>query len=517
GNTGAVKSHVSSPTYPNDFYDYVSLYDTLVAQASRVEEGDFIFTRTRHLGNKTGVVEVPDSVKTIFRDLHSVAIDTLTYRDLWIMFARKGFPAETREWVESPGTVNEILRDTTLVFSFGRGSTQSPPVGPAQAWASFGWERQFDTGSSSIVADVLSADEEAALVTGVTTDGDTDLSFIDPFSHSAIALQAAFVDSTNSGTPQLTNWYVEYTPVAELALDPLQSGLSADTLQEGRGLSISSTIENLSDEVAGLSRVEYYLTTSTNERRFLDADTLSNLDGRVSVSKDFSVDTRGLTGDNSLEVRLSQPGLVEPISFNNVLVWPFRVLRDTEAPTLDVLIDGEIFPPDPDPVVNLQDPALPFVPLNPVIEIVINDENEFLPLGQDTTIVRVRLDGREIPASELTFSPPKRQGDRATIQFSPELPSTDTTHTVIVEAFDITGNAAPDNPYQVHFRTQTFLEVEDAYPYPNPMSSSTVFAFRLRGADTFSLDDFRLRIYTINGQLIREFDLIEDPSSLESG
>ncbi|NNE46741.1 MAG: hypothetical protein HKN37_08780, partial [Rhodothermales bacterium] len=516
GKTGALKSHTSAATYPNDFFDDIAAYDTLAAQASRIVDGDHVFVRTRHLGNKTGLVEIPDSIKTIFRDLHSVAIDTLTYRDVWIMFSRKGFPAETREWVP-PVSVNEIVRDTVLQFTFGRGATATPAIGPAQEWKSFGWDRESMSPSSRVTLDIVSVNSDQVLFAGIEPSDDVDLASIDPTDHPYLALRGNFLDSTNTGTPQLQQWHVEYTPVAELALDPLMSSIAPDTVREGQTIDVSSAVENLSDLAALSTHVDYFLTTASNQRLHLGTDTLSALTGREASAAALVVDTRGLVGDNNLEVRLSQPGYVEPILFNNVLVWPFHVQRDTQAPTVEVLIDGDVFPPDPDPVVNLQDPALPFVALAPTVEIFVNDENEFLSLQGDTTIVRVYLDGKEIPAADLSFGPGKRQSDRATIRFSPDLPASDTTHTIIVEAFDATGNPASDNPYQVHFRTQTFVEVERVYPYPNPMSSSTVFAFRLLGADAFSIDDFRLRIYTINGQLVREFDLIEDPSTLESG
>jgi hypothetical protein len=454
GNTGAVKSHTSAATYPNDFFDDIAAYDTLAAQASRIVDGDHVFVRTRHLGNKTGLVEIPDSIKTIFRDLHSVAIDTLTYRDVWIMFSRKGFPAETREWVP-PVIVNEILRDTVLQFTFGRGATATPAIGPAQEWKSFGWDQETMGPSSRVTLDIVSVSSDQVLFSGIEPNGDVDLASIDPTEHPYLALRGNFLDSTNTGAPQLQQWHVEYTPVAELALDPLVSSIAPDTVREGQTIDVSSAVENLSDLAALSTHVDYFLTTASNQRLHLGTDTLSALTGREVSGAVLVVDTRGLVGDNNLEVRLSQPGYVEPILFNNVLVWPFHVQRDTQAPTVEVLIDGDVFPPDPDPVVNLQDPSLPFVALAPTVEIFVNDENEFLSLQGDTTIVRVYLDGKEIPAADLSFGPGKRQSDRAAIQFSPDLPASDTTHTIIVEAFDATGNPASDSSALTRFLSMT--------------------------------------------------------------
>ena len=49
------------------------------------------------------------------------------------------------------------------------------------------------------------------------------------------------------------------------------------------------------------------------------------------------------------------------------------------------------------------------------------------------------------------------------------------------------------------------------------MNSHTVFAFRLRGSDAMLFDEFRLRVYTLTGRLVREFDLVEEPYLLEAG
>lgn len=518
GTTGSVKSHTSAATYPNDFFDPVAGYDSLVAHASRVVDGDYIFTRTRHLGNKDGLVQIADSVKSIFRTLGSTAIDTLTYRDLWIMFTRFGLPGETVEWVEPSGNgVNEILRDTTLTFSFGSGTTVTPPIGPAQDWYSLTWNAATAHPDNRFRLDVLDAESNAILVGNLQVPGSADLSGIDPTIHPFVRLRAQLKDTTNLGTPQLLDWSMEYEPVAELALHPLTSVVSADTLQEGDTIELTVDVANLSSVDSGRSIVDYFATDAANKRRLVTTDTLSVLAADATATVNLFLETRGEAGENVLEARLRQEEFPDPITHNNILVWPATVERDQIPPQLEVLVDGESFVPDPNPVVNLQDPAIPFVKLHPNIEIIVNDENEFIPLRDDTTVVRVHLDGVEVPFSELSMSSGKRAGERIRLLYQPRLPERDTVHTLVVEAFDGTGNAAADNPYQVHFRTQTDVQVESVYPYPNPMSTSTVFAFRLRGADTFTIDDFRIRIYTINGRLIREFDLIQDPSVLETG
>jgi flagellar hook assembly protein FlgD len=73
-----------------------------------------------------------------------------------------------------------------------------------------------------------------------------------------------------------------------------------------------------------------------------------------------------------------------------------------------------------------------------------------------------------------------------------------------VEAADAEGNQI--EPYQSSFRVQQEQVIRDVYPYPNPMSTRTTFAFRVQGGRDEMITDFSLRIYTLSGRLVRELD-----------
>jgi len=513
GASGQVRGHGSMPLYANNFEDPVDAWNELTALAALPADGDYLFFRTRNKGNKNKESVIPDSVKAVFRSFGSTAIDTLTYQHLWVMMAHKGFPGETREWVEPPDTgINEFLRDTTLAFTFGSGTTVSPPIGPAATWTSLGWEEQL-SGDEVIHVEVLSPDLSEVLFDGTDAPGTSDISIIDAGEQPYIRLRATLTDTTSNQTPQLLQWHVGYQPVAELALDPTSLQLSADTLLEGQPLDISVTARNLSADPADLSLLDYILTDASNESVLVHTDTLRGLTDTVTAS--YTVSTLDKVGSDRIQLTLRQPDRVEAATFNNILIRPFVVRRDATAPSFEVRIDGEAFPNDPDPVVNLQDPALPFVSIHPVVEIDVEDDNPFLALKGDTTVVSATLDGASIPFSVLGSG--KRADNTLHLQFSPDLTGADTTHTLVVRVQDTSANQAEGSPYQVHFRVQSEALVEAVYPYPNPMSSFTVFAFRLLGADASVIDDFRLRIYTVNGRLVREFNLIKEPGLSEAG
>ena len=70
---------------------------------------------------------------------------------------------------------------------------------------------------------------------------------IDAATYPVLQLEAEIIDESRLSTPQLVSWYVEYDPVAELVLDPASFLVSADSVQEGESITISSVLINASE------------------------------------------------------------------------------------------------------------------------------------------------------------------------------------------------------------------------------------------------------------------------------
>lgn len=524
GLTGELKQFESFPTFQIS-EDLEERFDTdstkamadLTAMIGGLESGDYLFVRTRHLGNLSGPTMQPE-VRSLFQSVGSTAIDTLTYGHLWLMTTRVGFPAETQEWVVPPqiSSTNEIAQDTTLFFNRSEGYALSPVIGPAEDWLSIIGTATLPNASSSIRIDVLDPESQVAIADPFELSGNADLSIVPASSYPFIQLRATFIDESQAATPQLDAWTVFFDPTVELAIDPGATTFSADTLAIAEILDITASVRNLSTKPAALATLTYTLTNALNEDTIIARDTLRNLAPDIVYESSISVETTNLAGLNRMRIALEQPDVVEPFTLNNVLIREFFVQTDDQKPTLEVLIDDEMLPSDFSPVQNLQDPALPFVSTQPTIEITITDEGAF-QLLEDTSLVEIELDDVPIHFTDpqLSFEAGTQSNNTATIYYTPDLSGRDTTHTLFLRVFDPAGNEADQSPYQVHFRVQSEFEIESLYPYPNPMHTFTTFAFRLRGDTAAEADDFRIRIYTLSGRLIQEFDLIEDPSSLE--
>ena len=542
--TGRVVDHASFCTYDvrddllddgrcTDNLDEDEAIAALESFLDDVDPGQHVFTRTRHLGRESGPT-ISDEVADLFCSLgessvscsdapastYSDSIDALTYDDLWLMQARKGAPGSTVERVARSGAnANEITRTSNLSFRHARGTITTGLIGPVSAWGDLQWTAAFGDADDRLRLDVLAADSTVLVDDLQGAGGTRDLSSVAPDEHPRVRLRATLTDSTRRTAPNLSQWTVHYTGVPELLADP--AGLQAlpDTLLEGESASVSLPVFNLGAVASAPVRVRYEQTSPSGPTTTLGVDTLGTLAplGEATSSFTFS-STADQTGTNTLTATVESAGPPERITYNNTAVRSLYVMADETPPTLTVRSEGRELPETPADLQALQDPRLPFVPTAPTLRVRVRDDNPYLRLT-DTSRVDVYFkeglppDGpglvsqyRRVPfsASALTFDPEDEDEDnQAEILYEPDLPAEDATYTLKVEATDAQGNEA--EPHTVTFRVQQEQVIEDLYPYPNPMSDHTRFAFRIRGGDTRPRD-FQLRIYTVSGRLVREFD-----------
>ncbi len=527
GVSGMVKAAVHAPTYPmaaslqQRFGTAEQARARLDSLAQTLHVGDVVIGRSRFLGNSGGTA-IGEDVKTLVRGLGSAAVDTITYGHLWQMVTRVGYPAQRWEQTVAPGGTNEIVHDTLLTFRQAAGTLTSTPIGPAQAWAEAGAPLSTPADARLTVHDARTDSLLAQAAPGARAD----LSTLSPALHPRLRLRYHVRDTTYStgvnGDARVAavvpaQWFLAYTPVPDLLLDG-PSGTAPALLQEGERFEATYPVRNLGLAAAPGVVVSFFVTDAQNRERLVGRDTLGTVAAGAVQPASIAFPTHGSTGSNSLRVRVDQASALESVTFNNFYRHPFTISGDATPPVYSIVIDGVVFPADPTPVRNIQDPAFPFVSARPTIEVSIDDENAFRPLT-DSSVVQLTLDGKAVPLSspDVQFEPAAPGKTTARLVYTPDLSGRDTTHTLVLRAFDASGNEAADSPYQVHFRVQNTLEVEQVLPYPNPMNTQTTFAFRVKGADAAGITECRLRIYTLTGLLVREFDLVGNPALLDRG
>ena len=551
GLTGKVQASKSFPTYAlidrfEDEYsevgDQQEAVDSLAAFLDRVpDKGDYVFVRTRHLARESSA-EIDAEVEALFRNLgtsqtassaYSTAIDTLSYSHLWTMKARKGNPEATVERVSPPSEaseVNEIIYDTRVSFSRPSGTTQTPKIGPVSDWTSLAWTGRTSESGDALRIDVLAPDSTILIDNLRGASGEQSLSEIDPAAHPYLRLRATLSDSTTRTAPQLNQWSVSYEGVPELAVDPAGLRSTSDTLQQGETASLSVPVANLGTVSSNPIRVTYSLTDAQNTTRTAATDTLQALAPGTRDTSSVSLSTSDRPGLNVLTVSVESDGPPERITSNNTAIQNLFVQADRTPPSLTVLTNGRELPPTPDPINDLQSPNLPFVSAQPTFDISLDDDNPYLTLT-DTSHLQVYLKGglpsdNPRPVSDFQrisyasgqlalLSSDSSSSASLRAQFEPDLSTQDSTYTMKVEATDAEGNQI--EPYQSSFRVQQDQVIQDVYPYPNPMSTHTTFAFRVQGGQDEMLDSFSLRIYTLSGRLVQELDETDLKAPLSVG
>jgi hypothetical protein len=493
-----------------------------------VQVGEYILANTYQILPEPGAV-ILEGARQVFRDLGSTNIDSVDFQDMWNFIARKGEDEPILDHFVAyvpDGPVNE-LSIVTLGINFRSSETLSPPVGPATSWKSLSWSAEMRSEASEIDVAVLSMSGDTLATSSMGFPGGTEVvdltqapNAIDADEHTFVRLAAHLEDTTFLATPQLLSWYLGFESVAELTL--LASGLKTepDSMSEGVVYNAGVTVINAAGASVDTVFVYYDVTDADNNTNRVYVDTLQNVAENSTVESSVEIETLDLLGLNRLTVTVAQTDPREPIPYNNTAIGYFYVIGDSEPPLFRVTVDGIEYPSDPRDINTTDDPTLPFLETRPVFEVTLSDDNEYRPLS-DSTVITILMDGNKISYNrpDVVFEPADDEDNEATLTFSPDFTGEDTTHTLKIYAQDAVGNANPsrEEPYSFSFRVQTEAEVESLYPYPNPMHNFTTFMFRLRGADPSLVEDLRIRIYTLSGRVVREFDLVNDSYHLESG
>ncbi|MCA0269711.1 MAG: C25 family cysteine peptidase [Bacteroidetes bacterium] len=523
GQNGQIKASIAGFTFTPSSYQ--TRYGALPAETRRtfdsvaaiLQDGDVVLLRQRpgltETGNPNGIIAVEDQNR--IRALGSVMIDNLSYKDAFWMVHKVGDPSVHYERiVPTTGSDNDFTYTATLYFPGRDGSIFSPVAGPSRRWTSARADVTLPAGTTATLA-ILDA-AGTVLRSGMPVNDTVDLSEFDARQIPSLRFRVDLADPNVVGTPQLTRLYVRYDPVPDIAVDAAAGAVAVRT-DEGLPLTVNLPVMNLGETTMDVV-LRYFIVTAANTERLARTDTLRAVAGGETRTTTAQLPTDGLAGTNTLRVVASPLDFSDPVATNNVLVRTFVVSPDQAPPTFVVRIDGEEVPNDPRPVTNLRDPSYPFVSARPSVEVVVRDPGA-VRLLTDPSIAVLTVDGKrvDLTAPGVTFTPATAQSQEAKIVFSPDFSRSDSTHTITLRVFDASGNEATNGLYQAHVRVSTETALERVLPYPNPMVDRTTFAFRLRGADATAISDLRVRVFTLGGRLVKEFDLVRDPALLRTG
>jgi|GEM_PF-3938775 len=572
GLTGEIRNGIDAQGIPQgQHYDiHAGIFDNdgslsrsrFIQDLNAVRPGDYVIIRVRNfflIAPQNPLFNGPDD--PLLAALRSVGAfkaaggtngDTpsqLSAANGYILFGKKFAspsdynPDEVSEYIVRNGIFEA---DTTLSFNTSEGIMSSPLIGPVSDWEEIEGRATLIDQTGKAFVDVIGYEAPGIGAQRLTTINPSGLnstfsgsiSSINALQYPYIRLQAR-LNNPSRKTPQLEDWRVRYVPLPEIAIDPFSVNTQTDTLEVGYPYDFSVNVRNIGLRDADTVVVEYLDVFQPSDGNaivnLVKRDTVFNLEyfnkpinrvPRTTRRSDVTVQTVGKQGKHQLQVRFSSEFL-DQYSYNNYVFKDFFVREDTTAPTIEVFVDNRFLPPVNRPILDKENPNLSYVSTNPVIDIYWKDNNPHLQLN-DTSLIEIRTFSSDpsqytsytINDPEITFVPANSSRNEAYVQFKPDYSNVkDSVITLQVLSSDFSGNLAEDSRdgYMISYRVSNQSGMTSFYPYPNPMSSFTNFAFELQGQNVNQVERLKIRMYTLSGRPVKSVDLLEDQFLLNDG
>ena len=473
-----------------------------------VNPGDYVLIYT------TGLFVYDLWPASVITALEGIGADSSTIAGLatgdayMVLGIKGGDPGSALE--VTGGADDEItLGDASISGGFVRGNITTPLIGPATAWQSFVNQTTLsETPQSDLFHfQIIGIDNDGAetVIMDEINTKTTDLSSIDPNIYPQLKVNFFTEDETQLTPTQLNQWQVLYEGVPDGALffsDPDQP--LTVRLQEGQSLTLPLSFFNIStfsfpDSLTVVYNItnQSTLVTTSQSIKILNPAPGDTTNFILPIGNETSA------GINNLSVTVNPEIFPEQHRENNVLNLPgfLQVEADNKNPIIEVVFDGEfIFDGE-------------IVSPNPNIEMRLIDDSQFVfktdTLGFDI-FFKENCEGCEFEkiyfsSPEVSWTPASDTSDFK-VNFRPQRLA-DGNYALQVNAFDVSGNIAGEQPYLINFEVVNALGISNFYPYPNPFSSSTRFAFTFTGAEV--PDEVNIRILTIWGKVVREITLDE--------
>lgn len=440
-------------------------------------------------------------LKSKFAELGSVHFNSIRFGESWVFAGSKNKQLRFEQWGEQclpeSETGCDVLDkptriDTAITVLNPVGTATTEYIGPASKWTSLSWTQELPAPDAQIKMTVYGVRPSGAvdsLLTVASPLTSADLSMIDAKRYPSIFLKATLRrDLARNASPRLTGVGVSYIGAGDAATAYTSLAANGIAPEQGDTLQMALLVSNI-----GYSRLDsvkanlYIRSGASGAKQLLKTETIDSLAAGQQKSVSFNVLTRSYLGAQTLTAELDVDNkLVELSKLNNLASLSVAVQGDTVKPHVEIAFDGKR--------IRSGDYVLP----TPKITIGIDDAS---PLPLDSSAVRIFIDGNAQPepySAKLRFVPP------ATVIYEPSF--SDGEHQLFALVRDASGNAVDSALTNVSFKVNSVFEVSSFYNYPNPFSDKTQFAFLMTGASTEMPVEFKVKIYTVSGRMIKEID-----------
>lgn len=442
-----------------------------------------------------------------FVQLGSARFGSLRFRESWVFAGSKDRRVYFEDWGRRclPNRACDTASRPTVIDTLIRvprrmALIETDPIGPAAQWGMLSWQATSPTPNARVAITVVGIRRDGTddSVLTIASGNQFNLGNLSAAQYPFLKLRVRLMRDVPSGAaPSLHSLSLTFATTGDLATSNRLFSASRDSLRQGEPLNLRLQIQNIG--MASLAPIRIDLsaqTLGTQSRRFLQSvviDTPLAPNQRRSVN--FVVPTTTLSGAQLFSAELDPDNRLQEISrLNNQALRQVFIAGDTIKPRLDITFNGKR-------IANGE-----LVPRKPRIVISATDEGP-MPIA-DTSLFSIKLGQKPIYFNDarVSFTPANMGNRTATIVFAPELP--DGRDTLRVVARDASGNLADSAQSIAIFSVESDFKIQNLYNYPNPFRDETFFAFRMTGEPDERPTEFKIRIYSVSGRLVKEIDVM---------
>jgi len=479
-------------SYVNDFHfdifgnaslvsDYINLLDTL-------DNSYLVLFGVKDEGSQN----LSTALKNKIKEFGSIYIDSLSFRNSWAMFGRKG--SVTGSVPESfKRTFNgKAIVDTTIDIRYNSGNLIFPALGPVTKWNNINIDENLPSGTSINLQPIgiKNSGENDTLSVLQIVNGTADLSGITSKTYPQIKLNVLFNSSKGLPSPELNKLEINYDKLPELGINYQTVEFNVDSISAGENIDLSFSVFN-----AGYSDVDSVNINVVDKSSDGNLTEVFQTQINIPNSKSNSVSVNYSAGikldKHTIIIYVDKDNLINEIyKDNNQYSLNYIVKADSAKPELNVTFDG------------LQIIDNDFVSSDPEIKIELTS-NSSSPIT-DTSAVSILLNNKPIYFSEnvdkINYSI-NAGNPKFILTYKPHL--NDGNYSLKVTGKSNTTPYANETAVEYNFTVTNSLQLMNVYNYPNPFSSDTYFTFKL----TTIPEELKIKIFTIAGRLVKQFDL----------
>lgn len=442
-----------------------------------------------------------------FVQLGSVRFGNLRFRESWVFAGSKDRRVYFEDWGRrcSPnGGCDSAFRptvvDTVIRVPRQMAVIETDPIGPAAQWGMLSWQASSPSPNAKTMVTVIGIRRDGTSDSLLTISSGTQYNLMN-FSatqYPYLKLRVSLLrDIPNGASSSLQSLSLNFITTGDLATSNRLFLATRDTVRQGEPINLQLQLQNIGMADVLPIRVDLSVQSpNTSTRRFLQSIVIdSALSPNQRRTLNFTVPTNTLSGTPIFKAEIDPDNRLQEVSrFNNQAFRHIFIAGDSISPQLDITFNGQ----------RVTNGAL--VPRKPRIVISATDDSP-IPIA-DTALFSIALGQNPVyfTDSRLAFTPATLTNKTATVVFTPELP--DGRDTLRVTVRDVSGNLADSAQSVVAFNVESDFKIQNLYNYPNPFRDETFFAFRMTGELDSRPTEFKIRIYTVAGRMIKEIDVM---------